>query len=418
MENLHDDMLNQLGTRLRGYEEAPDDRVWSGIQQNLHPVPPARSRSKKAMILAVIAALTICWSDTNVGTLNNQPELSLPIGQRSSPSVESNAEEPTLSDSKIVEQKISANQNASTKKIVTNTNPTATTDKTSSISRTSQQDNNSNQAFVAPIDTVDALLIDTKVPNTSTISNNSNIYSGPDTTTAVAVKSGTRLQDSLTKSNPTLIPTRPKRGQGLNVTMAITPSLAYTNISPIANDDILVTRVIKPSILSSERLGVAVAVGLQGSITPKLEYTGTLSYYSYNQTLTYFYRHAAENSAEKTGEDLSFEIRPAEREGIIQLDKRIVGFQGGLLYLIKEGRLAQKAGLALTWQKDLGTSTPGSSLTYQLLYRNEYRVNSKWNFFVQPGFSYPLVRKEQSIGPMNLKPYQVNFTFGVIYQLR
>jgi hypothetical protein len=201
----------------------------------------------------------------------------------------------------------------------------------------------------------------------------------------------------------------------------VTPSLSFQRAIPLVNDDGIVNRLSDVSILSAERFGISLDIGLQGSINKRFEYYGGLSFYHQRQILKYSYQSGDQVIVESSG-DNSYTVTPKSFVGSINYKMLNLGVQGGVLYNLYGKTLTHKIGAGLSYQNGFKKSNSGayensesSYFSYQVFYRNEIRIGPRLRFFVQPFFTQSIRVRERLDAPFNLKAYRAGVGFGILY---
>jgi hypothetical protein len=201
----------------------------------------------------------------------------------------------------------------------------------------------------------------------------------------------------------------------------VTPLLTFHRAVPTGYDGVVVTDFSNPGILSAERFGLGADIGVQGTITKRLEYYGGLSFYKQNQTLRYTYQSGNETTLESGG-DTDYIVFPKLTTGNINYAMQNIGLQAGMLYHLYGEKLAHKVGLGISYQRGLIKSNAETYenadsryFSYQIFYRNELRVSQKLRFFVQPTFIQSFHHGEKLNAPFHLSSYRAGIGAGMLY---
>jgi hypothetical protein len=201
----------------------------------------------------------------------------------------------------------------------------------------------------------------------------------------------------------------------------LTPSLSFQRAIPATSDDVIVQELSHVSILSAERLGISLDLGVQGFLTKRLEYYSGLSIYHQNQTLKYFYQKDNQAIVESAG-GKGYTVTPKSSEGFVNYEMLNLGVQAGILYNLYGKKLSHKIGAGLSYQHGFKNSnsesynnSESSYFSYQVFYRNEARISSRVRVFVQPVFIQSIRVNEELKAPFNLKPYRAGIGFGILY---
>jgi hypothetical protein len=136
--------------------------------------------------------------------------------------------------------------------------------------------------------------------------------------------------------------------------------------------------------------------------------TAGLSYYHQSQFVAY---QQQSNAIVTSQENMSYEILPGSKEHSFDYTVHNVGVQAGLLHTLSQRGLIHHVGVIIQYQHGLShvaenevyNNATSNYLNYQLLYRVEYKVSSKINFFVQPTFTHSLISNESLQVPFRIK---------------
>jgi hypothetical protein len=228
--------------------------------------------------------------------------------------------------------------------------------------------------------------------------------------------------DSITQNKNELKPSKriPKAARPA-VYVSATPSLSFQHAIPLDNDDVIINELSDVSILSAERFGISLDLGVQGSISKRFEYYAGLSFYHQNQILKYTYQADNEVSVESAGEN-NYTVTPKSFVGSINYEMLNLGVQGGILYNLYGKTLTHKIGAGVSYQNGFKKSkseeyenSESSYFSYQVFYRNEVKVSPRLRFFLQPVFTQSIRVRERLDAPFNLKPYRAGIGLGVLY---
>jgi hypothetical protein len=201
----------------------------------------------------------------------------------------------------------------------------------------------------------------------------------------------------------------------------VTPSLSFQRTIPVGSDEVVVQEISNASILSSERFGISLDIGVQGFISKRFEYYGGLSLYHQNQTLKFSYQQGNQVNVESSG-DNRYTVTPKLLQGVVNYEMLNLGLQAGILYNLYGKTLTHKIGAGVSYQQGLKKTdsesyknSESSYFSYQVFYRNEIRVSSRVRVFVQPVFMQSIRVREKLDAPFNLKPYRAGIGFGILY---
>ena len=219
---------------------------------------------------------------------------------------------------------------------------------------------------------------------------------------------------------------RPKKKRtGISIYALFSPTLSFQTATPSARDGVIIQKLNKSSILSGDRLGLALEAGVQGRLSKKFEYFAGLSVYHQSQTLRYTYQNSGNFVIENGADDLSYTVKPTVAERSVSYTMLNAGAQAGVLYTLKEHRLSHKIGVALQYQKGLAHASEGepydnassSYLNYQVLYRAELALHDRLTFIVQPSVTRTWLVNETLHVPFTLKQYRPGVSIGLSYRL-
>jgi hypothetical protein len=247
------------------------------------------------------------------------------------------------------------------------------------------------------------------------------IFLNASSTDTLTVHAGQVLRDSLTQNQQAAKQSTriPKRRPAFYAN--VTPSLSFQRAIPIGSDEVVVQALSSSSILSSERFGISLDIGVQGFISKRFEYYGGLSLYHQNQTLTYSYQQGNQVTIESSG-DNRYTVTPKVLQGVVNYEMLNLGLQTGILYNLYGKTLTHKVGAGVSYQRGLKKTdsesyknSESSYFSYQLFYRGEIRVSSRVRVFVQPVFMQSIRVREKLDAPFNLKPYRAGIGFGILY---
>jgi hypothetical protein len=216
---------------------------------------------------------------------------------------------------------------------------------------------------------------------------------------------------------------KPRKKFRPSVYFQLTPSLAYQKIIPSKDDDITIQELNSPGVVSSDRLGWSAEAGFQMRVAPKLELYTSLSYYQQQQVISYTYASAENTEITQDPDSWSFELSPGLATKAVNYSMQNAGISAGVLYFLKGKKLMHKMGGGIHYQKGLMNRREGDSYVnsnsdyfgYQLLYRLEYVLNRKTDFFVQPVFTHSVFSNEDLNEPFTVKPYRAGIGFGIVY---
>jgi hypothetical protein len=207
-----------------------------------------------------------------------------------------------------------------------------------------------------------------------------------------------------------------------SVYFQMTPSMAYQKIIPSKTDAINIQKLNSPGVISADRFGWSAEAGFQMLVSPKLELYTSLSYYQQQQVISYTYA-TEETQITQNPDGLSYTVSPGSATREFAYNMRNTGISAGALYFLKGKKLMHKIGGGVFYQKgfrgrkenDSYTNAQSDYFGYQLLYRLEYVLNRRTNFFAQPVFTHSLFSSEKLNEPFTIKPYRAGIGFGLVY---
>jgi hypothetical protein len=207
-----------------------------------------------------------------------------------------------------------------------------------------------------------------------------------------------------------------------SVYFQLTPSMAYQKIIPSKTDAINIQKLNSPGVISADRFGWSAEAGFQMQVSPKLELYTALSHYQQQQVISYTYA-TDETRIMQNPDGLSYTVSPGSATREFAYNMRNTGISAGALYFLKGKKLMHKIGGGVFYQKgfrgrkenDSYTNAQSDYFGYQLLYRLEYVLNRRTNFFVQPVFTHSLFSSEKLDEPFTIKPYRAGIGFGLVY---
>jgi hypothetical protein len=411
MKNFPDhDQFDELEKRLRSYSEQPEDLIWENIDAALRPNRTlfwvrwldyfALTILIFACVLAINAAqsnqalLTSAIVNESESLRHNHQRNQLPLKQKEQKKENGNSDiyEGT-SVNPFVSREIFYNADKVELETQVNASRKAKIPPTSDTTQALSQLIHEEEIFLAML-RADTLIVPSVDMPVDSLTQNQN-----------AAKQPKRIAK---KRRPALYAT-------------VTPSLSFQHAIPLSNDEIIVNGLSDVSILSAERFGISLDVGLQGSISKRFEYYGGLSFYHQNQVLKYSFQSGDVVSVESSG-DNSYTVTPKSFVGSINYEMLNLGVQAGILYNLYGKTLTHKIGAGLGYQNGFKKSNSGAYensesgyFSYQVFYRNEVRVRPRLRFFVQPVFTQSIQVREQLDAPFNLKPYRAGIGFGILY---
>lgn len=424
MKNFPDqDQSKELEKRLQGYSEEPDELVWQNIDNALRPtrtslwIPWIGGTGTVAGIILMALLWQMDSSQNDDRRIYETAEETRELTDLEKKSEATGSEiqqqkmtPPTkvLNDKTVDDQKnkLSDDQQGDTyvtryDKISRNLNGNVIRNERSSepmlepIATSAEADNDIENAHVPVED---------------------NTEKGNDSfQVAVAKgKDSTEVREESPKSEKRM----PKRGLSFYTTL--TPQLSFQRVIPAGNDGVVISDFYNPSIISSERFGFGIELGIQAHLSKHWEYYGGLSYYQQRQALQY--ASLTDRISLEASPGKGYIVTPQSDKATVQYSMRNWGANVGLLYNLQGKKLAHKVGGGLSYQKGFNKqisekydNSESSYLFYTVFYRNEVRLSAKLRIYVQPTFMHSLYTKETIDAPFKLKPYRAGIGFGVLY---
>lgn len=414
MKNSPDqEWFNRMKDRLRYYTEDPDDDSWDkiigNIQRYREPVWIAWSNR----VAAVISLVALLWLVSNRSVndaavmrgVSREKEASVRENGGSVPLPLDNSHQAlnpgeffpeTMVNRKETTYGKTKNSNEAASKILLHTHPEVTPKPVGAAVPVIALIHGGTESRASDVADVEA----DSIPPVST---------GKDTALYPLVKKEAKKSTS-----------RKKR---MMLYASVTPLLAYQKIAPVKNDGIVVSNFKGSPILSGDRLGVSIEMGVEGRISDKLQFYSGFSMYTQSQTLTYQYYQPGDEVSVTQQTDFDYTLRPGSTEQKIRYAMRNIGGKAGILYYIKGDRLQHKFGAGLSYQygirsgmHDATYNNAGSQyLFYQLFYRNEYSIGPSMKIFVQPFYSHTIFANEKLDAPFKLISNRAGIGFGVLY---
>ncbi|HEY0652049.1 MAG TPA: hypothetical protein VGD65_02935, partial [Chryseosolibacter sp.] len=140
-------------------------------------------------------------------------------------------------------------------------------------------------------------------------------------------------------------------------------------------------------------------------------------------TISYDYASGETVDVSSSADALSFNVMPATEAKSYTYSLQHATFSAGALYLLKGTRLSHKIGGGVfymagntVWSEDPTRATRTQFAGYQLLYRIEYGITARTNFYIQPVFRHSLFSNGVNAEAFSVKPYWAGLSFGVAYK--
>jgi hypothetical protein len=384
--------LRKLETRLGNYAEAPDEQVWEYITSKVGKRADAGWMKWTDYAVMLVGLVVLLWSSISVkeqgpaasefaGVHAQLPRERNVAGEQGSPSkktVESRKHEASISS------EISAHKNV---------DPIGST--------------------IAP--GYSAMDSGVSLQPLSTAATDKGEYIKVDSVLEVSP-----LTDGLDrKRNEVIVPAR--RKAGFTFYAAVSPSLTFQRLIPVANDGVIIESVDVRPVFSSDRLNVALQAGIQSRIGRRFEIFGGVSLHRQSQTFSY--RHLSGGNASVKEDDLDYSLMPETSRKSLHYDVLNVGAEAGIFYCLRFDALIHKIGAGLLWQHGMMKTFDGeihdeamaNYLFYQILYRNEFAISNSMNVFFQPFYQHALRTGDVPNAPFQLNPYRAGLSIGFVY---
>jgi hypothetical protein len=407
MKNTHDDdrLIKVIRERLSGYTDEPDDKVWGTIFQASRA---KRSAGFKLRYLSI--ALMIITSGQLLITSNRLKMMNQSVSEsgqiyNNRPQFLSNINKAEGENREVSKKETFLNTN---KNRITNDDVTRQ-EEYNAVSVTQEEENPDEQTL----------------RNEHVTVNNEPIYESDSIDTKSdrdsSIQTAIKVTDKATSKKEE--PEKKKKKMSMRLYALSGPVLNYYDVNPSKEDELIVTRLMSPSVLSAERLGFNINAGWQASLSDLWEIYSGVSYYSQNQKITFQYHSPDVMKAEQISGS-SYRITPVDQQRSFEYAMKNVGVQLGGIYKLKGEKLKQKVGFGLSYEHGLSKrktdngydNSKSDYFKYQLFYRSEYVINSQMSFIIQPSFTRSFLSREVLNEPLRMKPYHVQINVGVVYQ--
>jgi hypothetical protein len=402
--------FKELGKRLEGYTEQPDDLVWNNIDAALRPrrTPLWFTWVDGISTATTLILFTLLWS-MEVNSVS--PVLTRTSKESFKPNGKQKELLPQVPRQDITDEVTKENVRQNTSIRITR--------------KSGFLKSNNSETQLMPFtrgEFYNRTYFDT-------VSSNSPIKSE-----LVALENKVKVTDTIFLASPTskvdsfkteeITPKKRKYlRQGITFYFNVMPQLSFQHVIPVSQDGVVITDIYNQPIFSSERLGVNIEVGIQGKLVKRLEYYGGLSIFQQHQTLKYEYQKTSGFNIESI-DDLNYSITPDTRIGVVNYSMLNMGANAGLLYYLRGKKLAHKIGAGLSYQygsrkiaSEVYDNSSSQYLFYQLFYRNELQLNTRLTFFIQPTFCQSIFVNQKLEAPFKVKPYRAGFGLGLLYRL-
>ncbi|MBL7858809.1 MAG: hypothetical protein JNM57_14060 [Cyclobacteriaceae bacterium] len=207
------------------------------------------------------------------------------------------------------------------------------------------------------------------------------------------------------------------------VYFSFSPALAYYKASPYQGDEVRVSGFKSPGIFATERIAWSIEGGIQKQLSKNFEWYAGVSFYS--QQLTIGYRHLTSGQMDvvTSNDGMSVTITPHQALSEVSYAMRNVGVSSGLLYTIKTGKLEHRVGAGIQYEQGLvkgdGEAYDNANscyVNYQLLYRMQYAISGKMTLYVQPTITRSISTQQGLLTPFSIAPHHAGLAMGLLYQ--
>jgi hypothetical protein len=418
MKNLHEELKNELRSRLRNYREKPEDTWWDEIAPNIGAPPTSRARvwvlriSLVLFIIVVLSPISDVLDDSGKGRTPMMSE-----------------------DSKVEERTANSKElNTATNKEV---RPTETAPKIVTIIPSDVPFKTQHNEMTTPGDPSSS---DTNTRSDQT--SDSYVDGQKVTDSRIDVLSSTEFapeQDSSQIEHPDLVkeilpahnPTNRRREgdsrRKYSAYLNLMPTFGYQRITSNDQDNILIQSINRIPAFSASRLGIRAEIGIQRESGKKMKVFGGLLYYQRKQTIDYIEKLI--DTTMLTPGPGGIVVEPGFKydEKSFEFEIRNIGLQLGVNYLISKGKFVHTVGTGLEFQialnkisqkqQDLGfTENPTAYVFYNLFYRLEYPAEGRLRAAFQPTLNYSFYINQNFNAPFYVKPYGLGLNVGATYQ--
>ena len=413
MKNLPEDKLfNSVENRLRNYSELPDDEGWDRISRSISSFTEPQwtiwtNRTAATLSLVILFFLFYRENVFHYDKPQTSSSSSTPNDKKRTEAAQS-----TISKTEIMKQEPSRISNPASNALSINSFPRskyAGEQKAMNIS--------SMQSVIAEIQKDERQLSKSPINDTA-----DNLIVETFKTDSILIEVAELSIDSPVFAGHVLPPTKKRKRANLTFYSMISPALSFQHATPETSDGVVVDRLNSPGVMSQERFGFTIETGVQGLISDRFQYIVGLSYYQQSQRLSY--EEKSDGTVIESGDDFSFDIKPAATTQTFDYSMRNVGIQAGVIYTLKLQGLMHKAGVMLQYQKgviqadedDVYDNSSSDYLNYQVLYRVEYAFRSGVGFFVQPAYTHSIIANESLDAPFKLKQSRASLGVGIVYR--
>jgi hypothetical protein len=397
MKNLHDEddklFVNLLQERLRKIEVAPDELVWTEIENGI------RKRRRRLVVIGVAAIVSFTLfvlSSFFPSSMSKQDDSARPILTNSKEREINELERRTLPQKSLtkpfkggyVNQRLTAD---------------------SSVKNLTM--------------TLQSTKVETKIdepfsPDAGIPWQNRNDKENND---LVVKKANTEFiaHDSV----PELSDDKKNKKRRFQFYASLNPSLNYQIIKPVTGDVVLISGLSSTGVISGKRAGFGIDAGFMIPINKRFEAFVGANYFHQRNSFTYYYSPGSMELATTSGNILTFLPQTSTQQ--VRYDMRNIGVQSGMFFKFKQGPLEQKVGASLSYQHGLKkasqemiyNNSKSSYLFMQLHYRFDFSLNRKLKMFIQPTQSYSIWNSE-NFAAFKLTPYRVSINFGLVYTFK
>jgi hypothetical protein len=417
MKNLHEELKNELRSRLRNYREKPEDTWWDEIAPNIGAPPSSRARAWILRVSLVLFIIIVLSPISNV--LDESGKEKIPMMSE---------------DLKVKERPVKSeelNTSAYKEDLPTVKTPQLATIIPSDVPFKTQQYEMATAADQTNSDT------NTRSDETS----NSNVDAQKRGDSRMKVLSSSEFEpehDSsqikhkdlvkeISERNPKNRKSEGDSHRKYSAYLTLMPTFGYQRITSNDQDNIIIQSINRIPAFSVSRLGIRAEIGIQKDSGKKMKVFGGLLYYQRKQTIDYIEKLIDTTMLTPGPGGIVVETEFKYEEKSFEYEIRNIGLQFGVNYLLSKGKFLQTIGTGLEFQfalnkisqrqQDLGfTENPKAYLFYNLYYRLEYPAEGRLKAAFQPTLNYSFYINQNFNAPFYVKPYGLGLNVGATYQ--
>ena len=414
MKNLHEELKNELRSRIRNYREKPEDAWWNEIAPFIVAPPPSRVPAwilRTSLVLFIVLSPIADELDDNgrgkklVKSENlktndrsvtsealNNPTYNELLPTASGPNVATirSSDVPLL---KAHEMKTRGDENISEQG-----------------SQSDPAEDYSLKAQQTTLDRIVALSFTEFEPKQDSIRLDQN-----------------GLVIEISEANPKDRRSDTDSNRKYSAYLTVMPTFGYQRITSNDQDNIIIQSINRIPAFSVSRLGIRAEIGIQRNSGKKMKVFGGILYYQRKQTIDYIEKVIDTTMVTPGPEGVVVEPGFTYEEKSFEYEIRNIGLQFGVNYLLSKGKFLQTIGTGLEFQmalnrinqvqQNLGfTANPKAYVFYNLFYRLEYPADGRLRAALQPTLNYSLYINRNFNAPFYVKPYGVGLNVGATYR--